>query len=344
MIETHVANELIRNDLASSDGFRILTQVNGLVAPGFLLATGFILQLRPPRHALEYRSRLRRFMLWIILATAMHSPTWDNAHSQIDFSPLLHFDILHCLALSGAILLAMQWLSRKSLYPEGSSTFQPGLTGDRLLWLLTGGTLYFVFAAPFITMIAPAIPASIAGIFAHTDNSRFPLFPWAGFLLFGALLCRFNSELTRTVASEQPKTPFVDGSNVVFVGSALLAILSFALLSFGAFTQWTPDPRTDPAFFFARAGCLAAILMGLLKIQFGEARRWLMPLEWLGKRSLPIYVIHLVLLFSILPFGESIVMRIGHTLDQASISLVTLALLSVTAMLVASWQLIKGMR
>jgi uncharacterized membrane protein len=72
-------------------------------------------------------------------------------------------------------------------------------------------------------------------------------------------------------------------------------------------------------------------------------RRWLVWLEWLGKHSLAIYVIHLFLLFTILPFGESLVVHFGHSLDQTGLFLVATALLAATVSVVAVWQRIKRM-
>ncbi len=171
MIETHVLNTFLAPDLRSLPIFDRLTFFNGLVAPAFLFAAGYLRGLG--MHLSGVKSLGRKWGRLAALAAlgyALHFPlgALQNGYSVEALRVGSQVDILQCLAVSLAVLLAVQcW------------------AGKAANWILAAALVGSVVAAPYLQQVPGPVPL-VAYINAST-GSLFPLFPWAGFVFAGAL-------------------------------------------------------------------------------------------------------------------------------------------------------------
>lgn len=109
MVEAHVYNVSADPILLAHPLAPWLDALNGLVAPLFFVLTGFVLQLRPANTAGTLGRRLRNAAGWWVLAMLLHLPLINAGRGGINFSPCLHFDVLHALAASAFSRTLVQW-------------------------------------------------------------------------------------------------------------------------------------------------------------------------------------------------------------------------------------------
>lgn len=139
----------------------------------------------------------------------------------------------------------------------------------------------------------------------HETGSLFPLFPWFGFCAAGCLASRWE------------------------VSWKTYLTVSLILIALG---MWlTPHGYLQPSFFFKRLGWLGlgVTAIGLISPLF--APRWL---QLAGRESLLIYVVHLLLIYSILIDGVPLDHWIGHTQSLAATAMIFFAIL-IACMLLA---------
>ncbi len=118
MIEAHVLNVMLRPELREGAAFRVVDYVNGLVAPAFLLTAGLVFALAtgPATSPLVRRmSDLKTWgprlaLLWglgyLLRAPGLWPPR-PSSWSSAEWDTFLSVDVLHCIAATWAILLAV---------------------------------------------------------------------------------------------------------------------------------------------------------------------------------------------------------------------------------------------
>jgi len=271
MIETHVVNTFMASGLRESAWFPLLNYVNGLVAPSFLFVAGFVYGWErriSPNKPVNYRRRASRLLTIGALGYALHFPSIELAgHRWADaLRAGTQFDVLPCLALSLGLLLGVTWLAERM---ERLS---------RAAWwigvVLLAATA--VLGAPFVTSWT-AGPVPLRALVNQTTGSLFPLLPWTGFVLLGALA---GAWLQRPIHERA-------------TGMIGLAVLAWSCRS----VIFSP---VSPSFFLERA----AWVLALAAVCEWSARRSLPPLIlFAGKHSLTLYVTHLVLIGALAGIG-----------------------------------------
>lgn len=140
----------------------------------------------------------------------------------------------------------------------------------------------------------------------HNTGSLFPLFPWFGFCAMGCLASRWTVSW---------KTYLPCALALIAVGLCL-----------------TPHGYVQPSFFFKRLGWLGLLVAAISLISPLSAPRWL---QLAGRESLLIYVVHLLLIYSLPVHGITMDRGIGRTLDLLNSELIFAAVLS--ASLALAW-------
>lgn len=237
----------------------------GLTAPLFLVVAGWALasSLRSNRPDTAGR-RLRRAALVLALGYGLHWPGLSAAQAMASegtlWPHLLAFDALPCIGWSivaGVLIL--------SLLPR--TVGRVGALGVLALWI------------PFVATVSWPVGLGAGwlwqGFLGHPEV-HFPLVPWSAFFFLGGALAllvpTFRERGHRAMA-------------LLFVGAALLVLLEQTGLE--DWSQASPWPS------FYRMG-QAMLALGLLS----TVPLWRVPgLVSLGRRSLGVYVAHLVLLY-----------------------------------------------
>jgi uncharacterized membrane protein len=174
MIQTH-ALALLRPDLLVGPLFSTLNHIDGLVAPSFILTSGFALALVQVRaahggHRLKRTLKnLRRIGEVLLVATYMVT-LWFPV--EVEPKWLLRVDILQCIGLSllAALPLFAALASRPRLLAATCAALGIGaLVGTPVVWGTSAG-----LAAQFLG--------------GNAGGPPFPLLPWAGYIFLGGAL------------------------------------------------------------------------------------------------------------------------------------------------------------
>jgi len=329
MIETHVFNAMLSEGLRQTGWFRVLNFVNGLVAPSFLFISGFVFLLSAERKVAEFRTfgrtfwiQLRRIGVVWLIAYVLHVPPaafgkpWTSLTRQ-DWLPLIQVDVLHCICVTWLFLLAGLMVLRSA--------------GARRAWLMAGAVAA-TMAAPWMWSVRfdQFLPAPLAAYFNDGLNSLFPVFPWSGFMLAGAL-CASSFLAAREREMERPFMLRLSGLAAVFVTLGL-ALPELPLAPGRTETPWQADPRT----FILRLGLVFVLLCVCWLVdrrrQSGES--WLFLVS---RESLFVYVAHLAILFAPVFGGRSVADVAGKSMRPGWCVLASAALLSVMVAAARVW-------
>ncbi len=300
----------------------------GLTAPLFLFISGIVQVFANKRdsngrlpQAIVHR-RIRTAFLLIFIGYFLNFPVRQAYHVLVvDRMVLVPFFQVNILQLIGITLLfvVVLFLIIKSNRTLGIVTFILGL-------------LILVFN-PFVHLIDwyKVLPLPIAPYFSLTKGSYFTIFPFSAFLFFGisfgTLLQRFAPELRY--------------KNILKFGS----LFGLILLPIGLFTYFAISNLNLP-FFDAFKGNSGMAIIRLSLVFFIIDLVVLLYLLYLkqfpivenisttlGKNSLFVYVIHLLLLYG-LPWYSGLATRFGKTFSVAESFLLSFVILAISFALV----------
>jgi len=272
MIETHVVNTFLHADLRAAAWFEWLDYVNGLVAPSFLFIAGFTQGVRwqgGRGKPLSLGRRGQRLAVIAFIGYALHFPSPQLWSGQ--WAEAIHLgtqiDVLQCLALSLFVLLLVTWGAQRLARPWRSGVW----------WSVLGAlAVAVILASPFLSKWAGgALPLRA---FVNTSTgSLFPLFPWAAFVLCGALC---GALATLPVRAR--------------IGAMTAAMVLGQAIPSASFSAFSPE------FFFERLGWVMLLAL-LCEWRIREsATCWV---SWAGRESLLMYVGHLTLIFTLVAIG-----------------------------------------
>lgn len=181
MVWTHAANTFLTPELKASSWFEMLTSYHGLIAPAFFWIAGYArahVTMGKTKPAWPVAKRL--LLVWLI-GYLMHVP-WDHLFDAQAMRAVATVDVLHFLAVSGLILLAVEKLGK-------------GREAAALVLLLV-----------FVSLEKSAREWQTGVLvldqyFNRLHGSQFALFPWVGFGLAGFITRRaWDGRLNRSAA------------------------------------------------------------------------------------------------------------------------------------------------
>ena len=308
MVETHVFNAFLAAGLRREAWFQTLTFINGLVAPSFLFVSGFVFLVAAQKKLGELRALGPSF--W--KQTERIGVIWAIAYGMhLSATVLYTVDVLHCIAVTWLFLLLSvavirrEWLLR--------------------IWL-AAWTISLSALAPLVYRVEfrPRLDAPLAAYLNGNTGSLFPLFPWSGFMLAGALCAScFLASLERRFMA-------------VTAGlGAGLAVLGKTVPSL------SPNWRADPATFLMRLGIVLMLLAicWLYGLYRQPPRSVLLDVS---RESLFVYVVHLTIIYAPIMAGVSLVSLIGKTRTplECGVGSVVLAALMIGG--ARAWSMVKS--
>ena len=304
MVQGHTLDVLL--DPAYRHGFVFdkWLYLRGLTAPTFFMLSGFSFFIATAKHweshlevSLPMLKRLRRFMFFVLLGYAMHVPVrtvrevrWLDAAG---WQSWFQVDVLQCIGLTLGSMQLLVFLSK---------------TPKRFAWTAAMGGTFIVLLTPVTWILATSshLPAWLGAYFTGYTGSWFPLFPWAGYVMFGAVLA--------SVYRHYSTTP--QGFSVW-----KLAAFGGLLVASGTGLEWLPVViyrhveywRNSPNLFLTRVGLVCLVLSSLIYLT-GLVHIPEKPVQALAQQSLTIYFVHICILYgSLWNFGLR--QKIGATLS-----------------------------
>jgi uncharacterized membrane protein len=327
MIEVHVFNAFIIPALKETWWFSILNFINGLVAPSFLFISGFafIISTQSQHDELHkfgslFRKKMMRIGLIFLVGYSLHVPFFSLAKIFREATPQLwlsfyNVDILQNIGVGLLyILLARVFIkSDKAFY-----------------YFLFVSSIVFVFISPYIWDhdFARYFPIPIASYFNPVYGSFFPLFPWIGFLLVGAV-CSILYLRAREAGNE--KNFMIQ---ITIFGLILIAIGHFYLSPIFPRTYTAIKPH--PVFFLERLGYVM-VLLSLCWYYISKVETKGGLVIETGKESLLIYWLHLQIIYRMLWRGESFDSMIKQSYNPWQCLLFTIGLIIVMMGVARIW-------
>ena len=333
MIEVHVFNAFIIPGYKNAEWFGVLNYINGLVAPSFLFVAGFVFVIASDRKLEEFRTFGRAFwkqlsrigLIWLI-GYGLHLPFFSLARTMYESSPAqwLSFsqsDILHCIAVGMMII----FLGRIVIKQD-----------RRYEWYIIGIGTAVVLIAPLIWHIDfyAILPAIIAGYFDGRGVSLFPLFPWLGFLMFGAVTA-FAFKKARGLGKEKEYI-----TRLTIIGVSLLVAGSLLVQMPSRLLGLATSAQANPMFFASRLGVVLLLLTAcwLYAERRKTERSFVLDVS---RESLLVYTLHLIVIYSEYWNGKSLDHWYNGTLSIEGCIAATLGLTLAMILIAMVWTRIK---
>jgi uncharacterized membrane protein len=290
MVEGHTIDVMLLDECRSDAylGFKLWQFARGMTAPIFLLTAGttFIYLLRSTALQFSDNPRIakgvKRALLLLALGYLLRFPSPPTigvfSAPAEQWRAFWIVDALQLIGLGILLLLFGDFLSKKLRLND--------------LAVFGWGALFFFICAPFCEQIVWSewLPAPIAAYFYSGSGSLFPLFPWAGYMMSGGML---GSYLARDSSRSEL---FRLSRRLIVAGMASLALYhyggSLKAAGYGSVHFWASNPDLT----LLRLG---SVLLLIVPVALLSARVRAVPptLLTVGRRTLPIYLAHLVILY-----------------------------------------------
>jgi uncharacterized membrane protein len=310
MIQCHTFNSLTRMDVRQDSGYVLSQFVGGMAAPLFLFMAGMTfgfqmesLERRESRRSRRWLVALRRAGYILFVAYLFRFTNWLASLPKADFQELMKVDILNCMGLA---MVAFSVIA----------SFDSRL---RIRYALIGA-LVIASAAPVISGLDwHGVPPVVRDYLTPSpDRGRFPFFPCAAYVGFGLAA----GALVKRTAAERMDRLMQWGvlfGLALVLGAEYVSNLPYSVYAHSEF--W----RNSPALILIRVGiCLLLLAGAYLWTQFGARPGW----SWmqnLGKTSLMVYWVHVMLVYGdiVKPLKRSL------SIPQAALATVVVTMLMV---------------
>jgi len=289
MVQGHTVHTFLDGDLRTTESlfYTIWETLRGFTAPIFMFTAGvvftYLLFYKSKTHNKERVIKgLKRFLLLVFLGYLLRYPTYKifdfSNVSENQWRIFFTVDALHLIGFGLLFIILLSLLAEKikiSAY-----------------WTLSFGTLFFVFFYPFAASVPwnELLPAPIAAYMFNKTGSLFPLFPWVGYVLGGAILGVFLAHNNKIFKKKR------FGSLLILIGLSLMVVhfasLEINYLVFGE----KLSVAYGVSIFFLRIGFVISLngAIALLVIKIEDIPQ---IIKIIGRHTLLIYVVHLVILY-----------------------------------------------
>ena len=277
--------------------------LRGLTAPTFFMLSGFSFFIATSRHweshlqlSRPFFKRMRRFFFFVLLGYLMHVPfrtvhdvKWIDAAG---WQSWFQVDVLQCIGLS---LAALQLLVLATRTPRRFAAVAGGIGA------------FIVLATPVVWNLATSrhLAPWLGAYFTGHTGSFFPLFPWSGYVFFGAVLGYGYSHLSSRAQGFPVLGLAGLGLFLMILGDVLQAL---PLHIYRDIDYW----RDSPNLFLTKTGLVCLVLSSLIYL----TRRISLPgktIQALAQESLTIYFVHICILYGSL-WNSGLRQMIGATL------------------------------
>lgn len=287
MVQGHTVDSLL--DVSFRDfntlGFSIWHTFRGFTAPIFMFTSGCIFTYLLRFHNKPFDSNprikkgIRRFLMLVCIGYLLRFPTnlslnFTNVGEK-GWKIFFAFDALHLIGCGLLFIIIFSYLQDKFRINE------------YIIFLF--GAFFFFFLYPLVDSInwIEYFSLPITSILHRGYGSLFPLFPWVGYLLMGAILGAY--------LANNPKAP----KSIKFAFS-LLAIGIVAVIIFNVINKFYPSNEVtwykQLNIILYRVGIVILLngIMCILSIKLTNIPRLI---KETAKHTLSIYVVHLIILY-----------------------------------------------
>ncbi|MEW6653891.1 MAG: heparan-alpha-glucosaminide N-acetyltransferase domain-containing protein [Bacteroidota bacterium] len=290
MVQGHTIDAFLADEYRTYDSFiyRFWVTLRGFTAPIFMVSSGvaFAYLFRSVDLPFNQNPRvtkgLMRFVILLLTAYLLRFPTYR----MVDFSYVSNeqwhifftVDALHLIGIGILLILFFSYLSEKMKINE--------------YWIYSLAAAFFFMVWNVTEYInwANYLPIPFAAYFYSGTGSLFPVFPWAGYVLAGALLGSFlakNPGVYKTKKFNKELTSV----GLTFLSAA--AIISFIQSYFIGNKYFF----TDNSFVILLRLGVVALLISSLSIFATSVKKIPLLVQEVGRYTLIVYAVHIIILY-----------------------------------------------
>ncbi|MDT3697149.1 MAG: heparan-alpha-glucosaminide N-acetyltransferase domain-containing protein [Ignavibacterium sp.] len=291
MVQGHTIDALLAPEYRSLDypAYYIWNFMRGITAPIFMFSAGtvFTYLLRLVNEPFENNPRVkkgfRRFLLLVAIGYLLRYPTYTifdfSNITQKNLDIFFSVDVLQLIGFGLLFLLISAFVAEKTKL------------SDTIVFLFI--SLLFFFAVPIVTRInwIDYFPQPVAGYFYTGTGSLFPLFPWAGYVVFGGILGSYLAK--NPLVFKTNKFSF----NLALFGAVLIIISEVSvIITNKVFNYYYEDSSYNLNTIFFRLG-LVLVLNSIVSFISQKIESIPKIIIIVGRNTLIIYVVHLIILY-----------------------------------------------
>jgi uncharacterized membrane protein len=311
MIECHVFNSFARMDLREGGPYVLSQFIGGMAAPLFMFMAGMTfgfqmdsLERREPTPGRRWLVSLRRAGYILGIAYLFRLTNWAASLPHAEMSEITKVDILNCMGVAMAAFSVVAVFDARNRIRIGA-----------------GLALAIAAAAPLMSNLpwdgAPALLREY--LVPGPGRGRFPFFPCASYIGFGLAAGTLVKRNAADRIDRLMQWSVLIGLPLVFTAQ-YFSNLPYSLYNKSDF--W----RDSPSLILIRVGIILLIMTGTwLWTEFRPGSGWSW-MECLGKNSLMVYWVHVMLVYGSVVRPLKRGLGIGET---------ALAVAIVTALMVA---------
>jgi len=334
MVEGHTVDALLSDASrrADSPGYVVWLGIRGFTAPIFMFSSGvvFTYLLRLNRLPFFENPRVKKgFFRFLTLVGIGYLLRYPGSHI-VDFSTVtasqwrvfFTVDALHLIGFGLLFVLILDLVAESARIPE---------------WLafLCGALFFFgMYTVTEPVAWAERLPAFLAAYFYHGTGSYFPLYPWVGYVLSGAVLGSWLARRPDAFASPGFSARLLGVGVGVLVASLLLEYAGGA--AYGRKVAWIGQISV-----VARRVGVVLMLNGAMSFIAQKLRDIPRIVKQVGRQTLAVYVVHLVVIYGCALFpGLTKVFR--KKLDVPETVLAVVVMVSAMVLMVAAIEKLRG--
>jgi uncharacterized membrane protein len=290
MVQGHTVDVLLSPELRTAEFtiYNIWYFLRGMTAPIFMFTAGttftylFKSVKKPFEENYRVKKGLRRALLLLFIGYILRYPSW----TIVDFSEVTAenwqtffiVDVLQLIGFSLLLLLLILFFTEK-------------LKLNFTITFITSAALIFL-ASPFMENInwLSYLPAPVAAYLYSGSGSLFPLFPWAGYVISGAVLGSYLAQNPMVFKSSR----FSILIAIVGAAFSLIALLSYLILQANGIESINPQAAPNTIFFRMGFVLLLTALVSYISLKVDRIPHLLILV---GRNTLLIYVVHLIILY-----------------------------------------------
>lgn len=290
MVQGHTIDVLLNDNYRTFDSifFSIWTTNRGLTAPLFLFSSGtvftylFRIHQEPFKKNPRVKKGLKRILLLICLGYLMRFPTPYMIYFK-DIAPerwqvFFSVDVLQLIGFGLFFILMLCFVSEK-FHISDYIIFSAASILNISLYPLFESINWSQFLHPFF-----------AGYFYKGTGSNFPLFPWLSYIFAGAIFGSFIAKNQNVFKSKKATVGlFIIGISLILISIAGDFI---EIIFYHQSNYWTSSPNL--IFFRLAIVVIETSIFTFIAIKLETIPRILILL---GRNTLVIYIIHLVILY-----------------------------------------------
>lgn len=290
MLHGHTADALLNPAEKASLAFQIYTIFRGFTAPMFLFISGFAFAITTIKYVEDYSKlsekflkRIRKFLFITLLGYFLHLPYLSlkkimNESNFETLAILFSSDVLQAIGISLLILQIGLFLLKDASKFSHLSLFM--------------GIFAFLIS-PFLFLIdfSKFLPLPISQYLNTFNGSKFPLFPWIGYIMIGNYIgYKFISE-SKFGKSEAFLNKIFKLSLLAFPSAFTLELIYEKLFNPNQFLIYS-----SPFLAVSRISFVIVLFYLILKVEKNINLK-VHPLQILGMESLFAYVFHLMIVY-----------------------------------------------